>query len=221
MPRQIVVLGMHRTGTSLVASILHALGINMGDEMLGPQLGNPHGHYECLEFLKLNEQILEAAGGSWGFLPPQQSILEVEPEFREQIRFLVKYYDERNEIWGWKDPRTCATIPLYHDHLTNPTYIICTRPKDDVVYSLYRRHNPQYEFQPAHWYLDRWAILHDDYLTRIGRFVNSNSLKKMYIDYDKLTDRTQAHIPVNKIVDEIGVAPEQVRHAFHQIRFRQ
>jgi hypothetical protein len=37
----LIILGMHRSGTSLFASWLDKCGINMGDKMLGAGVGNP------------------------------------------------------------------------------------------------------------------------------------------------------------------------------------
>ena len=51
MRSQVIVLGMHRSGTSLIASILHLSGISMGKEFLRPDNGNPGGYFEDLEFL--------------------------------------------------------------------------------------------------------------------------------------------------------------------------
>ncbi|MBM4059289.1 MAG: chromosome partitioning protein ParA, partial [Planctomycetes bacterium] len=50
-PPAVVVVGMHRSGTSLVASLCQAAGIDMGTDLLGPHPGNGAGHFEDLEFL--------------------------------------------------------------------------------------------------------------------------------------------------------------------------
>ena len=53
--KTVVVLGMHRSGTSMTSAILEKLGINMGDETLGPLETNPIGHFEDRMFLELNK----------------------------------------------------------------------------------------------------------------------------------------------------------------------
>jgi hypothetical protein len=67
----IVILGMHRSGTSTIARILASIGINMGERIMGANESNPFGHYENLDFVELNDEILINAGGSWKKPPPK------------------------------------------------------------------------------------------------------------------------------------------------------
>jgi len=55
----VIVLGMHRTRTSLVSRICVELGVNMGDDLLGTHPSQPHGHWEDKEFYQLNQRILQ------------------------------------------------------------------------------------------------------------------------------------------------------------------
>ena len=65
MIRTFVVLGMHRSGTSLTAGGLEKIGIDMGDNQLGANQWNPLGHFENVDFVGLNDRILNTAGGNW------------------------------------------------------------------------------------------------------------------------------------------------------------
>ena len=65
--KTVVVLGMHRSGTSMIASILNKLGVSMGKVMLGKTPSNPLGHFEDKDFYNLNRKILklqEEIGGT-------------------------------------------------------------------------------------------------------------------------------------------------------------
>ena len=55
---QIVVLGMHRSGTSLLSSILRRMGVNMGTNFLNEDYWNPYGYWEDKDFLWINKGIL-------------------------------------------------------------------------------------------------------------------------------------------------------------------
>src|SRR6185503_223492 len=60
----VMVLGMHRSGTSLCAHVLSALGVDMADTLVsighdGPAPDNPRGHWERWEVLLLHNRILE------------------------------------------------------------------------------------------------------------------------------------------------------------------
>ena len=54
----VVVTGMHRSGTSLIASFLQALGVNLGDELIEADANNPHGYFEAKEVVRLHQQML-------------------------------------------------------------------------------------------------------------------------------------------------------------------
>ena len=56
----IIITGMHRSGTSLVAGILRTAGLHIGDKLLGPDDFNPRGFFEDKDFVNLQENILES-----------------------------------------------------------------------------------------------------------------------------------------------------------------
>ncbi|MBS1528172.1 MAG: hypothetical protein JST19_21175, partial [Bacteroidetes bacterium] len=58
----LIILGMHRSGTSLVTNWLYHCGLQVGENLLGKNAGNEEGHFEDTEFLKLHEEILAANG---------------------------------------------------------------------------------------------------------------------------------------------------------------
>ena len=60
-----IVLGMHRSATSLLARGLHMSDIVMGERLLGKSESNKYGHWEDVDFVELNESILHSAGGTW------------------------------------------------------------------------------------------------------------------------------------------------------------
>lgn len=133
-----VILGMHRSATSLIAGALNNFGVNMGEKLLGGR-GDPKKripHFEDLEFLRLNEEILFQAGGSWDNPPPERKILALKEKFAPKIKSLI---ERKKGLWGWKDPRTTLTIKLYLPYLKNPHFICCFREPIEVAKSLYRR----------------------------------------------------------------------------------
>jgi len=135
-----VILGMHRSATSLVAKGLNTI-VHLGDEenMLPSAPDNPEGFYENTRFLELNDEILHKAGGNWLEPPAEEKIIEQMPFFRSRIETLIKEESAGHSIWGWKDPRTSLTIRLFHPYLTNPHYIACFRTPEDVAKSLKTR----------------------------------------------------------------------------------
>jgi hypothetical protein len=135
--KTIVVLGMHRSATSLVAGGLHHFGVPIGDQLVPADSSNPKGHWEDTDFRRLNDEILKSAGGSWSNPPLEISIMAQQKVFEPKIKALIKR--KQKEIWGWKDPRTTLTIKLFSPHLPNPHFVCCFRDPIEVAKSLQKR----------------------------------------------------------------------------------
>jgi len=124
-----IVAGPPRSGTSLIAGLLHRLGVSMGSEedLFPANADNPTGYYEDINFVFLNDAILSEAGGSVWSPPTQGRIRHAASD--TSIIARMKYFlkdREREEPWGWKDPRNCLTIRSYLDHCS-PRIIVCNR----------------------------------------------------------------------------------------------
>lgn len=137
------ITGMHRSGTSMIANILHECGLDLGpaEDLLPANVGNPEGYWESRSFLRLNDAILNALGGSWDQPPPDALGWENGPaldRFRSQARKLARRFQGR-EPWGWKDPRNCLTLPLWRNVVPDLKVLICVRNPLAVAESLRAR----------------------------------------------------------------------------------
>ena len=137
--RPLIVLGMHRSATSFVAGALHKAGINMGHRLLPPGHGNEDGHYENIDFVELNMELLHLAGGNWQKPPPEDKIISAGEYYADEIKNTLQHNTSAN--WGWKDPRTTLTIPVYMPYLHDPILICCFRKPMYVAKSLKARDN--------------------------------------------------------------------------------
>jgi hypothetical protein len=146
MPRRRVmcVLGMHRSGTSLVTRILNLLGVDLGPEerLLEPGPDNPLGFWEHEEIVELNDKILGLLGGSWheppAFEPNWERSLALSGLRGVAVEMIRREFG-RSELWGWKDPRACLTLPFWQLLIPGMRYVICLRNPVDVARSLARR----------------------------------------------------------------------------------
>ena len=138
MSKCIIVLGMHRSATSLIAKSLSLAGVNMGNSMLPADAGNPEGYYEDSDFLNMNKFLLASAGGSWDHPPLKRKIAELANDkyITEEIKKLIETKSAPGKLWGWKEPRTVLTIRLYHKHLKDPIYITAHRKVAAIARSL-------------------------------------------------------------------------------------
>lgn len=187
---QVVVLGFHRSGTSMVAGCLHKLGVYMGDDLvLGEMPQNRKGYYEDRDFIDLNERVLSANKSDW-FDPPEK--LNVGDGLREEAKSLIKKKDR--EFWGWKDCRTCLTLPIYLKHLSNPRFVVCKREKGASVASLY--HRERGKFAPA-----ELSELYDHYQSCIINYV-----PQFWIVY---YEDFIANLDIEHLAHYIGIKPSE------------
>lgn len=134
------VLGVGRSGTSLGARALNVLGVDLGpeDTMLPPSEVNPKGFWEQREVIELNGEILAALGGDWWCPPPRPPGWERADSmdvFRARIADLVERYFGRSSRWGFKDPRTTLTLPLWRSVVGEFDHVICLRNPLEVMAS--------------------------------------------------------------------------------------
>lgn len=202
----IVVLGMHRSGTSLVAGLLQRLGVNMGVRFREPDVHNSDGYFEDLDWRDLNKEILRLTGCSWYRPPTSQQVLTVGEQVSTNIQSLVEMKGSTGQLteqpteqlWGWKDPRTCLTVELIHPYLFNPLYINVSRGRKAIVTSLEKRAKLRGYHEPrSHWY-----NLVDEYEERKFNFIVQNRVAFHSVSYDKLLSETDE--VVGELAEMVG-----------------
>jgi hypothetical protein len=133
----LVVTGMHRSGTSLLASLAVQGGIDMGTWLLPAGKGNWRGHFEDVDFIRFHDGCLERRDAG-PLRPPDGGVPRLEEEELRQARALVAWRAAK-PIWGWKDPRTTLFLPAWAALLPNPLYLLVYRHPVEVALSLLRR----------------------------------------------------------------------------------
>ncbi len=135
--RTVIITGMHRSGTSLVSSLLQTAGVNIGNSLLGAWQGNPRGHFEDVDFYNFHEKILHRLGQTLLVQSPA-TLGEITATETEEALALIKQR-RHHHIWGWKDPRTSLFLPFWHKLLPEACYIFIYRHPLEVTFSLLRR----------------------------------------------------------------------------------
>ncbi|MEI7780752.1 MAG: hypothetical protein WCJ18_02365 [Planctomycetota bacterium] len=167
----LIITGMHRSGTSLAASLVASAGVHLGERLMGPGRGNVKGHFEDLDFYELHQLALTANGlGCEGF-SCQQSIV-VPPAIGEALDALVERRRGGDAPWGWKDPRTTLFLEMWRDKLPEARFLLVFRRPWEVMDSLYRRGDQTFTINPR-LALDIWLAynrrIHDFYLAHHDR----------------------------------------------------
>ena len=114
----VCIAGAHRSGTSMLARLLHACGLELGpeSELMPAQADNPDGFWENIRFVALNDEILNELGGAWD-LPPERDFQSdrLDP-LRTKAELLIQDFSP-SAHWGWKDPRNSLTLPFWQELL--------------------------------------------------------------------------------------------------------
>ena len=133
----VIITGMHRSGTSLVASLLQKAGVNIGHNLLGPSKGNTRGHFEDVDFLDFHDRILNRFGQTY-FLQKYDSLGRTTTSEKEEALALIEHR-RHLPLWGWKDPRTSVFLDFWHGLLPRARFLFIYRHPVEVVLSLIRR----------------------------------------------------------------------------------
>jgi hypothetical protein len=178
LPPPVILLGMHRSGTSILSEMLRECGLFIGREL--------DSHYESPYFRRFNNELLSRAGSSWAN-PWAYLVRRADPAFHRSCRgwaerclegtfgaqFLglkhrTSLFGGRTWAWGWKDPRTCLTMPVWNEIYPDARLVHITRHPLDVAISLQRREEQRRELgkrpQPENADLDHCLRLWETYV---------------------------------------------------------
>ncbi len=118
--RAVLVVGMHRSGTSAVASVVAELGFHFGSAPMPPSSENPRGYFEDQRIVDLHDRLLEACGRTWSdprSLPDDCFEGRTAERARDNLALILDrdFLDRRS--WLIKDPRLCRLLPLWDELL--------------------------------------------------------------------------------------------------------
>lgn len=131
----LIILGMHRSGTSCLTGLLEEAGLLLGDVKHVSRY-NAKGNRENPEIMTLNEAVLAANGGSWD-APPLPPLRWSGSQQDEQKDIIASY--PGNRVWGFKDPRSLFTLEGWLDALPGAQLVGTFRHPSAVAQSLHNR----------------------------------------------------------------------------------
>jgi hypothetical protein len=181
-----VVLGMHKSGTTLVARLLHDSGINMGtfDRALDYGSGNT---YERLDAQSANRAILRGllippldhtvrrsrrpSRNEAGYLANRDSQAWIRvgalerrvrlPEAERTVKPVIEACEKEHMDWGFKDPRTCLTYPAWQARLPEHRIVAVFRGLGQVLART--RSGPRHPLRALRvvhaWTVHNWMLL--------------------------------------------------------------
>jgi hypothetical protein len=177
-----VILGMHKSGTTLASQILHFSKISMGefDDSIHYDKGNK---YERESSLALDLQILGTESFDVLDLKAKKD-LKLTQAIREKIENIVTAASGVHEDWGIKDPRMCLTYQLWAEALPLHKIIVVYREPSQVWPRFKWLGKRKYlsNFNRAYSYLHRWQ----EHNRNIISFLKNTENEHVIIGYHEL-----------------------------------
>jgi len=211
----VIVLGVHRSGTSAITKGLELFGVDLGQNLLPANEYNPKGYFEDNQLVDLNDNILRKSGSLWSalqFLEPADLLgARFEKEQNEAREFLKGKLAQGIPI-GLKDPRLCRTLPfwqkIFEEQGLRVGYLLAYRSPDEVAASLKKRDDFSIEYGE-----NLWASYQMDVLRHL------NSKKWLVIKYDNLLKKPRREL--RRVAEFLGAEwhPEDSKSLEYQKRF--
>jgi hypothetical protein len=137
--RPVVVAGMHRSGTSLVAELLNAMGIYAGGpaDLAPPDIFNPTGYWEHRVAAEINREAMATLGASWKNVTPI-ALSKLSTDYLSRAQAFAQSLQGRGPFL-LKDPRISLLFPVWRDALPDAIIIIPWREPMSVARSVANR----------------------------------------------------------------------------------
>ncbi|MGH2719899.1 MAG: sulfotransferase family protein [Actinomycetota bacterium] len=141
----LIIVGMHRSGTSAVAQMVHRMGVFIGprQDLIIADPTNPTGHWESWTLTAVNGTLLATCGGTWSAPPPLLPGWQLDPDLDDVLalgwRAFPLVYPQ--QPWVWKDPRICLTLPFWRERVIDVPLaaLLVLRNPLEVAQSLHAR----------------------------------------------------------------------------------
>lgn len=179
-----VIFGLHKSGTTLTARLLHEAGIDMGPETHGDSY-DAGDLFERPQTKAINKQLLGVEHDKWLRTYPHHSLC-VDPDLRSCANRLVDRLAVTGGDWGFKDPRTVLTYGFWAEVLP-PHKVIAIYREPSALWPRTRRpfgrkwhQNPRRAYE----LVARWL----EHNGRMGAIVRRNPESSLLLSYDRLMD---------------------------------
>lgn len=173
----VLVLGLHRSGTSVTSNVLHRLGLRTPPpaDLMPATADNPTGYWESESLAAFNDVVLCLKGGSWSAIPSLDAGWADGVSSRWLRASAARAFDRvfgHEPGWFWKDPRATALLALWRPVLRPAATVIVWRDAAEVAESLRRRDGFSTEVGLAIWERTTLAMLRDAQGMRaiVGRY---------------------------------------------------
>lgn len=220
-PDGIVVLGMHRSGSSSLVNLLCHLGLMGPHDPMDSKPDNPEGFGESLGITHLDDLLLYELGGAWQ-CPPLAATLDFDdPEWIERGRSaFTTAFGARREATGWvlKDPRVSLLLPFWRRVLGRDRLrVLCAfRSPEQVVASLASDRRGSSQITNSSLAIANWERYNRSMLLHL----NSDDVV-LFADFDRVLHDEEyqtdfARALAGFIAPLVSLTPQQIAHGLHE-----
>ena len=182
----ILILGMHRSGTSAISGCIGILGFGLGKQLIPPETHNEKGYFENVLINKFNDSLFDVLLAKWHdtlFLPQNWwKEEEVRVKKSELISILESEFAQTDNL-VIKDPRISVLLPFYTELFKelniNIKAIISFRNPFEVANSLRKRDNLS---------MSKSLLLWMDAMLKAE--LHSRSFPRVFLNFDSLLENT-------------------------------
>ena len=200
----ILVIGMHRSGTSLAANVLKQMGISFGTKLIPPAKDNPKGFFEDSDIVQMNKELFAGLGidvnGLESGLPATWQSSPVMSFFKKELKKILEEKKNESIVFGIKDPRISLLLPMYKSVLNElhikTVLVWAQRDPVEVAISIHERN----------------GIPISNVVERIAEYnriiaIDFDTKKDIVVDYDALVNDPETHITaLSKELHSAGIA---------------
>ncbi len=205
----VVILGMHRSGTSCLAGSLQAAGVYLGG-VHEWSAHNTKGNREHQEIVSLNDEVLATNGCEWHTvsLIKDKKLRWTREQSIKRDALIARLSSEQKAqkaaCWGFKDPRVLFTLPFWQEAIPDMQFIGTYRHPLAVARSIHARslrsHNPD-DLIPIANALSIWQLYNERLL------LNYKQAAFPLLNFDQSGDTYLADL--EKVVARIGLSLDQ------------
>ena len=211
--KAVVILGMHRSGTSALSGALHLMGVDFGERLLPATDANQKGYWEHEEIVEAHDRLLSGLGSYWDDdkpLPPGWMEREITREVQAHLLGILERDFAEIPLFGLKDPRMCRLmalwLPIFQTLRVQPHFVLMVRHPWEVAESLTQRDG--IEHLKSHFL---WV----EHLVEAESATRTH--KRSFVTYEKLIDDPVATLDALRAQVAADIAaPNEVETALRQ-----
>lgn len=176
----ILVVGMHRSGTSAITRTLNILGATLPGNLMPPQKDNPAGFWESADLMRIHDDFLGAVSSTWDDpLPLPDAVFQTHAATvcHDEILTILHRDFADSACFVIKDPRICRLLPLWNKVLATfnalPSAVLPLRNPLETAMSLRLRNGTTRRHAFAQW------LVHTTMAEQ-----GTRGWKRCFVDYD-------------------------------------